>query len=141
MAADGDAVVCRVNDVGVVELTHGFELLQHTADLDVDVFIAGELAADLVADGGFITIPPHAADFNFITHVRIAVVEGMRGQVVRRQGRLLGIQRRQRVGIFVVGCAVFRQPLGRPSRVSCGWEKPKLMRKGSVSFFASRSFR
>ena len=66
MAADGDAVVGGVEDVGIVELAHRLELLEDPADLVVDVLAAGELAAQLVADGPLVATLPDAADADLV---------------------------------------------------------------------------
>ena len=60
VAADGHAVVGGVDDVGVVEFPHRFKFFEDLTDLDVDVFGAGEFAAEFVADGGFIAVLPNA---------------------------------------------------------------------------------
>ena len=49
MAADRHAVVGRVDDQGVVELADLLEPAEDAADLLVDVLVAGELPAELVA--------------------------------------------------------------------------------------------
>ena len=97
VAADRDAVVGGVEDVGVVELAHRLELLEHAADLDVDVLAAGELAAELVADGPLVATLPDAADGDFVAEAGVAVVERMGGQIVDGQRRRLGIRRRRTV--------------------------------------------
>ena len=58
-------------------------LLEHAADLDVDVLAARELAAQLVANGALVAILPDAADGVFVAQAGMAVGKRMRGQVIR----------------------------------------------------------
>ena len=112
MATNRDAVVGGVEDVGVVELAHGFELLEDAADLNVDVLTASELATELVADAGFVAPLPDTAHGDFIAHVGVGVVKGVGGEVVGGQGRLQGVQGRRRGLVGVIGGAVLGEQLG-----------------------------
>ncbi len=112
VTTDGHAVVGGVDDVGVVEFAHGGEFIQDTADLDVDVFIAGKFAAEFVADGALVAACPDAADFHFVAQAGMTVVEGMGGEVVDGELRLFVVGYRQRVLVPVVGRAVFGEELG-----------------------------
>ena len=117
VAADRHAVVGGVEDVGVVEFAHRLELLEDAADLDVDVFAAGELAAEFVADRALVALLPDAADGHFVAQVRVAVVEGMRGQVVDRQRRLLRVRGRAASSLSVwLTAPYFASSSGLPSR-------------------------
>ena len=68
--ADRHAVIGGVEDVGVVQFAHFLELLQHAADLDVDVFAAGKFASQFVANRALVAAFPDAADLLFITQSR-----------------------------------------------------------------------
>ena len=113
VTADCHAVVGRIENDGVFELAHGLEFCEHAADLDVDVLAACELAAEFVADGPLVAPLPHAADGHFVAQAGVAVIEGMRGEIVRRQFRLLGIGGRRRTLVSVIDRAVFRQQFRR----------------------------
>lgn len=91
VAADGDAVVGGVEDVGVFKLAHFLKPCENAADLDVDDFRAGVVAADLVADRRLVAAIQHAADRLLVAHVAVGVVEWMGGQPVGRQRRLFGV--------------------------------------------------
>ena len=109
----GNAMVRRVEDVGVVQLAHLFELLEDPADLDVDVLTAGKLPAHFVSDRTLVSSFPHTADLDLVAQAGMAMVKRMGVQVVYRQWRLLGIGRREAVLILVVGCAVLAQQVDR----------------------------
>lgn len=117
-------MVGGVDDVGVVELAHLFQPLEHAADLDVDVLATGILTADLVADARRIPPLPDSADRDFIPDVQIPILEGMRGQIVQRQA----VAWRAVPGATAGRCGsvapYFASNSGVPSRVSCGCENP-----------------
>jgi hypothetical protein len=102
MPPDRHAVVSGVEDVGVVEFSHLFELLEYATDLDIDVLAARELAADLVADGRLVAPLPDATDIHLVPELRMSMRKRMSGQVVRRQRRQLVIQDRRVVLVGVV---------------------------------------
>ena len=83
-------MVCRIDDVGIVEFSHGFELLQNATNLLVDVFAAGKLPANFVADGDLITALPDPADGYLITQAGVTMVKGVLGQPV--EGQLRGFR-------------------------------------------------
>ena len=108
VATDRDAVIGGVEDVGVVEFTHGFEFREHAGDLSVDVLRAGHVAPALVADGGFVPPLPNAFHTDLVAQSGMTVEEGMLGQVIQRQGRLQGVQGWDRLFVGVIDRAVLR---------------------------------
>ena len=112
VAADRDAVVGGVKDVGVVELAHGCELGEDASDLDVDGLGAGEFAAELVADRALVATLPDAAHGDLVAKTGMAVRKGMGGQIVFGKGGLLGMRGRERRRVGVVGRAIFREESG-----------------------------
>ena len=115
VSADGHAVVCRVDDVGVLQLAHLIELLQDAPDLGVDVLVAGELAADLIADGRLVAALHHPLDPDLISQAWVSVVEGMRRQVVLGERGRLGV--RLFGDDIVVGAVLLQELLLGPARV------------------------
>ena len=82
-----------VENEGIVQLAHRFELLQHATDLDVDVFTAREFATQFITNGSLIAFFPHAADSYFVAQIRMAMMEGMGREIVDRQRGLLRMGR------------------------------------------------
>ena len=110
---NGHAVIGGINNVRVVQLAHRLELGEHTADLLVDVFAAGKLPTNLIADGAFIAPLPNARHFHLIAQSRMAVGERMFRQIIDRQLRLLVIGRRQRIPVAMIHRAIFLEQLRR----------------------------
>ena len=100
-------VVGGVNNVGVVQLTHFLELLEHLANLNIDIFRARHFAAKLIANRAFITLFPNPAHRYFIAKIRMPVRKGMSRKVIHRQSRLLLIGRRQSILILVIHGPIF----------------------------------
>jgi len=80
--------------------------------LEVDVFGAGELAAKLVADGGFVAVFPDAGDLDFIAEAGVTVGEGVLFEIVDGESGLHGMALRERVRVAVVGSSVFGEEIG-----------------------------
>ena len=77
MATNRHAVVGGINDIGILNLTHGLEFLEHASNLNIDIFTAGELPADFVTDRPFIAPLPNALDPHFIAYRRVTVIKGV----------------------------------------------------------------
>ncbi len=107
MAANGHAVVGGVDHVGVIQFAHRIELPQHPPDLDIDIFTAGKLSPDLVADGPFIAPLPYALYPYLVSHGGMPVVEGMRRQVIDGKPGLPGVGRRDGLRVGMIHRAVF----------------------------------
>lgn len=112
VATDGHAVIRGVDNVSVVEFTHCFEFFEDAANLDIDVFGAGILAAELVADGGFIAVFPDAGDFDFIAKSGVAVGKGVDFEVVDGEFRLLGVESGEGISIAMIFSSVFGEEFG-----------------------------
>ena len=79
MSTDGHAMVRGIDDVGVVQFSHSFQLLQYPPDLKVDVLAAGEFAPHLVSNGSLVPLLPDAFHAHFVSHRGMSMVEGMPG--------------------------------------------------------------
>ena len=112
MPPDRHAVIRGVDDVGIVQFTHLLEFLQDATDLYVYILAAGELTAELVPYGTFVPLLPNTFHPHFVTHRGMAVIEGMLRQPVDRQGRLIGIGRRQVLLVEVIDRPILRQQSG-----------------------------
>ena len=111
--ADRHPVVRGVEDPRVVEFTHGGEFVEHTADLAVDVFTAGVLAAALIADRPLVAVRPHPAHVDLVADIHVAIVEGLQRQPVGWQRRLPRVGRGERRLVGVVRGAVLREQFRR----------------------------
>ena len=82
VATDRHAMVGGVEDPRVVQLAHRRELLEHTADLPVDIFTAGVFAAQFIANRGRVPAIPHSAHRHLVADIHVAMIEGVPGQPV-----------------------------------------------------------
>ena len=113
VATDRHAMVGRVEDPRVVELAHRRELLEHPADLPVDIFTARVFAAQFIANRVRVPAIPHSAHRHLVADIHVAMIEGVPGQPVAGQRRLLQIGGRRRRPVGVVGGAVFCEQFRR----------------------------
>lgn len=135
VATDGDAVICCIKNVGVSEFSHFVELCEDAADLGVDVFRAGIIAADFVADGDFVAAFPDTADIHFISDVHVGVVERVGGKPVGRQRRLLGVGGRRGGSVGVVSGAVFGEKCRRAVALVMGMGEAEVDEKWAFVLF------
>ena len=77
MSTDCHAVVRCIDNVGIVQLSCLSQLLQHLADLDVDIFAACEFSPQFVTDGSLVSIFPDTADSDFVPKIWMPVMEGV----------------------------------------------------------------
>jgi deoxyribodipyrimidine photolyase-like uncharacterized protein len=109
MATDGDTMIRGVKNQRVFQFAQILQFLYDFPDLLIDVFAAGEFAAQLITDRGRITAVPDAADGNFIANIGMGVIEGVLRQIVGWQLWLCGTDRWWGLGIRVIDRAITGQ--------------------------------
>ncbi len=85
--ADGEAVVCGEDDVGVAGLAGGLESVEDAADLGVHVRDDGVVLAAVGADGVF---GAREGREDLVAGLVLALIEGMLGEEVGRDSDLVG---------------------------------------------------
>ena len=77
-----DAVISRVKDVGVFQLAHCLEFVEHSAYLPIDILDTGVLSAQLVSNGGFISLEQNSLNGDLVAKSGMTMMERVSGKVV-----------------------------------------------------------
>ena len=112
MTPNSHSVIGGIENVGVFQLAHLFELGHDAPDFDVDILAARELASDLIANGTLVSILPNAAHLHLVAKSRVSVMKRMLRQVVAGKWWLPFIGRRQRVFVGVIRRPILREQFG-----------------------------
>ncbi len=62
-------MVRGIDDIGIVQFAHRLEFRKHAADLDINVFAAGKLSTNFIANGSLVASFPYAANCNFVAQL------------------------------------------------------------------------